>query len=313
MDTSLFVRYFQEGNSRPPPPVLKIPGFVHPVTEHYLEDLDAIFCNSKLTFSSSSTSQSDFSYDEDDEGNDDDYDDNNNDISDDDGVDEGGEQEETCSDNECKMDQPRCRPSIGAPPPRVINLEQKYRDHRVFPLIAKTVLHADKLGTAAGDDGAILVFMSGIGEISRALAEITQLAGRLGRLQSLWLLPLHGSLTAADQQKVFQRPKRGMRKVVVCTNVAETSITIDDCVYVIDSGKMKEMQYEAEGRLSALVEKDVSAANARQRRGRAGRVRPGHCFRLFTRAKCEALPAHQTPEIHREFDGMHFYMFYLID
>ena len=281
MNTSMFVRYFQEGGS-PPPPVVKIPGFVHPVTEHYLEELDTLFSSSP----SSSAAADDY-----------------NDECEEDDDDEVGEEEGELTTPPSSSDiYPRNnsqRVAVGSAP-RVINYEQKYSAHRLFPLIAKTVMHADSLGTAAGDDGAILVFMSGIGEISRALTEITQLAGRMGRLQSLWLLPLHGSLTAADQQRVFQRPKRGLRKVVVCTNVAETSITIDDCVYVIDSGKMKEMQYEAEGRLSSLVEKDVSAANARQRRGRAGRVRPGHCFRLFTRAKSNALPAHQTPEIHRK-------------
>ena len=170
--------------------------------------------------------------------------------------------------------------------------------------MARAVLHADSLGLAEGmrDDrtGAVLVFMSGTGEISWAITAIQQLAARLGRTQALWVLPLHGALAAADQQRVFQRPKPGVRKIVVCTNVAETSITIDDCVFVVDSGKMKEMRYEAESRVSVLVETEVSLANARQRRGRAGRVRPGHVFRLYTRHThdCRLLP-HQPPEIHR--------------
>mmetsp|Transcript_34742 Transcript_34742/g.64848 ORF Transcript_34742/g.64848 Transcript_34742/m.64848 type:complete len:1105 (-) Transcript_34742:639-3953(-) len=272
MDAAQFVRYFQTAGS-PPPPVLTIPGFVHPVQEHYLEDLD-----SQLYASSKDQDLAQLEEPEEEEG------DSDDDPMTDPAGQEGQEQQHK---------------HATPPSSRRVNLEQKYGGHRLFPLIAKTVLHAHQMGHDAGDDGAVLVFMSGIGEISRALAAIEQLAERLGCRRDLWLLPLHGSLSPAEQQKVFQRPQRGVRKVVVCTNVAETSITIDDCVFVIDSGKMKLMQYEAEGRLSSLEEQDVSAANARQRRGRAGRVRPGHCFRLFTRQKHASLSPHQSPEIHR--------------
>ena len=278
MDTSTFLQYFSNGQTLPP--IINIPGFVHPVAEYYLEDLESVFSTSPLSIKERKRSDNS-RFDDDDD------DDALDRITEEDSAQEfeGLTNEKTC----CNEEETH----------RKINYEQKYRGHRLYPLIAKTVIHADRLGTGANDDGAILVFVSGVGEVTRTITEISQLAIRMGQSNRLHILPLHGSLTASEQHKVFQRPKKGQRKVVVSTNVAETSITIDDCVFVIDSGRMKEMAFEPESRLSALAEIDISAANARQRRGRAGRVRPGHCFRLFTRAKCKALAPHQTPEIHR--------------
>jgi len=147
----------------------------------------------------------------------------------------------------------------------------------------------------AGSDGSILIFMSGGAEISRATSCIERKCG-----SGLQVLPLHGGLSGKDQSRVFQRPPKGVRKVVVSTNVAETSITIDDVVFVIDSGKMKETQYDPANRMSMLVETWVSRASARQRRGRAGRVREGECFKLYTQKRHdEYFSQAQLPEIHR--------------
>lgn len=266
MDASKFVGYFEDIR----PPVINIPGFVFPVEEHYLDELDAIFSAPKTNFSAF-----DKPVDEDEDA-DSASDDLNEDIS------KTSEQVEGFKLEERKT-----------------NYEQKYSGHRLYPLVAKTVLHADRLGADAGDDGAVLVFMSGSQEIHRAISAMQDLFSRLRRLDDFWILPLHGALTAAEQSRVFQRPPSGRRKVVVSTNVAETSITIDDCVFVVDSGKMKQMQFEAESRVSSLREVNLSLANARQRLGRAGRVRPGHCFRLYTRQQMAAWPPHPTPEIHR--------------
>ncbi|KAH8052988.1 helicase [Aureococcus anophagefferens] len=94
-----------------------------------------------------------------------------------------------------------------------------------------------------------------------------------------WVLPMHGGLTSRDQHRVFQRPPPGARKVVVATNVAETSITIDDVDCVVDLGRVKELRYRA---------------------GRAGRVRAGACYRLYPRKlHDEGLPAHTAPEMLR--------------
>ena len=78
------------------------------------------------------------------------------------------------------------------------------------------------------------------------------------------------------------------RKIVLATNIAETSVTIDDVVHVVDCGRAKETAYDAERRLAVLEEQWVSIASARQRRGRAGRVRPGHCWRLYPQTFVEA-------------------------
>ena len=106
------------------------------------------------------------------------------------------------------------------------------------------------------------------------------------------LLPLHGELPAAEQSKVFAPPPRGQRKVVLCTNVAETSLTVDDCCLVIDSGRQKSAEYDALNATSELVLGWTPLASRKQRRGRAGRTRAGQYWALYTRATHRALPAH---------------------
>ena len=86
--------------------------------------------------------------------------------------------------------------------------------------------------------GTVLIFLPGIAEIQRALDRVTDLAKR-GTAGSLWPVPVHGSLSPAEQQKVFQAPPGGARKVVLATNICETSITIDDCIVVIDTGRAR--------------------------------------------------------------------------
>ena len=168
-----------------------------------------------------------------------------------------------------------------------------------YGLVASAVLHADAEGLRVRDDGAILVFMSGTAEISRAIEAIKRLARDAGRIDALQIIPLHGSLTSKDQARIFKSPPKGIRKIVVSTNVAETSITINDCSFVIDSGRMKETRYNPASRMSMLVEDWISLASARQRRGRAGRVRNGRCFRLWTKSAMSRLDPSQSPEIMR--------------
>ena len=99
------------------------------------------------------------------------------------------------------------------------------------------------------------------------------------------ILPLHGSLPPAQQAAVFRHYGRGRRKIVLATNVAETSVTISDITVVIDTGRMKEMQYDATGGVAKLADVWVSQASARQRRGRAGRVRCTCC--ILSRWLCQ--------------------------
>jgi len=113
------------------------------------------------------------------------------------------------------------------------------------------------------------------------------------------ILHLHGSLAPDEQQLVFRRPPVGKRKIVLATNVAETSITIDDVTVVIDTFRVKENTFDALNQMSKLQETWTSVAASKQRRGRAGRVRPGTCYRLIPRAMLDTLSQQTTPEIMR--------------
>ncbi|SJX64352.1 uncharacterized protein SRS1_14994 [Sporisorium reilianum f. sp. reilianum] len=145
--------------------------------------------------------------------------------------------------------------------------------------------------------GAILVFCPGVGEIRQAIDAIsTSLRGQ----SKVEILPLHANLSPDEQRRVFQPVRTGHRKIVVSTNVAETSITIPDVSYVVDTGRVKETRFEPESGLTRLVECWASRAACKQRRGRAGRVRAGECFRLYSRFVDEKrMAAQQTPEMRR--------------
>lgn len=132
---------------------------------------------------------------------------------------------------------------------------------------------------------AILVFLPGMGEIRR-LNDLLSVHPAFGsdKRDGGWLVyPLHSTIASEDQEAAFLVPPKGMRKIVIATNIAETGITIPDITCVIDSGKHKEMRFDEKKQLSRLIETFVSRANAKQRRGRAGRVQEGMCFHLFTK------------------------------
>lgn len=162
-----------------------------------------------------------------------------------------------------------------------------------YDLITNLVQHIDR---ELGDkDGAILVFLPGVAEIDRCCNSITSASAR-----RFHVLPLHASLSPAEQRKVFPLAPTGKRKIVVSTNVAETSITIPDIVAVIDSGKVKETRYDATSRSMQLIDCWTSKAAAKQRRGRAGRVRKGTCYKLFTQVmEGKEMPDRPLPEILR--------------
>lgn len=159
-----------------------------------------------------------------------------------------------------------------------------------YDLIAATVEYIDsQLGEQAG---AILIFLPGTLEIDRCLAAIN-------RIPNTHTLPLHASLLPAEQRRVFQSPPRGMRKVIAATNVAETSITIEDVVAVIDTGRVKETSYDPKDNMVRLQEVWASQAACKQRRGRAGRVRAGICYKLYTRKAESNMAQRPDPEIRR--------------
>lgn len=144
---------------------------------------------------------------------------------------------------------------------------------------------------------AILVFLPGI-------AEIRQLNDMLVSHPSFdanWLVyPLHSTISSEDQQAAFLLPPPGVRKIVLATNIAETGVTIPDITCVVDTGKHKEMRFDERRQLSRLTQSFISRANAKQRRGRAGRVQEGLCFHLFTKYRHDNLMTdQQTPEMLR--------------
>jgi ATP-dependent RNA helicase DHX57 len=148
--------------------------------------------------------------------------------------------------------------------------------------------------------GGILCFLPGVYEITKLCGMLEQSITHRETREKYWIIPLHGSLSSSNQQKVFATAPSNTRKIVVATNIAETSITVNDVLYVIDSGKMKQTEYDPEKKMSALVEVFVSKAAANQRRGRAGRVKEGTCYKMYSSVVHEeVLPSHQLPELHR--------------
>ncbi|KAJ9554205.1 hypothetical protein OSB04_018250 [Centaurea solstitialis] len=171
--------------------------------------------------------------------------------------------------------------------------------------------------------GAVLVFMTGWDDIN-SLKEKLQAHPFLGDPSRVLLLACHGSMASSEQisslgfinygfglnvmhfllhlvpmRLIFERPEPGVRKIVLATNMAETSITIDDVVFVIDCGKAKETSYDALNNTPCLLPAWISKGSAKQRRGRAGRVQPGECYHLYPKCVYDAFPDYQLPEILR--------------
>uniref|UniRef100_A0A8C2SXM1 Putative ATP-dependent RNA helicase DHX57 n=1 Tax=Coturnix japonica TaxID=93934 RepID=A0A8C2SXM1_COTJA len=149
--------------------------------------------------------------------------------------------------------------------------------------------------------GAVLIFLPGLAEIKMLYEQLQSNALFNNRHSKRCVVyPLHSSLSSEEQQSVFLRPPAGVIKIIISTNIAETSVTIDDVVYVIDSGKMKEKRYDPSKGMESLEDTFVSRANALQRKGRAGRVASGVCFHLFTSHHYNhQLIKQQLPEIQR--------------
>lgn len=149
--------------------------------------------------------------------------------------------------------------------------------------------------------GDILVFLTGQDEIEAAEQNITEISRKLGsRVPELVICPIYANLPSELQSKIFEPTPEGSRKVVLATNIAETSLTIDGIVYVIDPGFVKENIYNPATGMSKLVAVPCSRASANQRSGRAGRVGPGKCFRLYTKwAFMNEMEESTTPEIQR--------------
>ncbi|KAL1464523.1 hypothetical protein WDU94_004159 [Cyamophila willieti] len=145
--------------------------------------------------------------------------------------------------------------------------------------------------------GAVLVFLPGwdaINSLHRSLCE-----SKFFNSSRFQIIPLHSMLPTVSQKAIFNTPPEGVRKIVLATNIAETSITIDDIVYVVDCGKTKMNNFDVKDNIATLKPEWISLANSRQRRGRAGRVQEGLCYHLYSRAREQTFQDYPLPEIQR--------------
>lgn len=148
--------------------------------------------------------------------------------------------------------------------------------------------------------GDILVFLTGREEIDSAVqAVVDRLLDMPPQKQKLQPLPLYAGLSTEEQMYIFDKPPENTRKVVFSTNIAEASVTIDGIVFVVDCGFLKLRAYNPQTGIDALTTTAVSKASASQRAGRAGRTKPGKCFRLYTEEAFDELAEFNIPEVQR--------------
>ncbi|XP_060769254.1 3'-5' RNA helicase YTHDC2 isoform X2 [Neoarius graeffei] len=152
----------------------------------------------------------------------------------------------------------------------------------------------------SSDEGAVLIFLPGYDEIvglrDRILYDDKRFVDQQHRYQ---VFTLHSNMQSLDQRKVLKPSPVGVRKIILSTNIAETSITINDVVFVIDSGKVKEKAFDALNHVTMLKMVWISKASALQRKGRAGRCRPGICFHLFSQLRFNNMLEYQVPQLLR--------------
>ncbi|KAL9102070.1 MAG: hypothetical protein Q9163_002750 [Psora crenata] len=165
-----------------------------------------------------------------------------------------------------------------------------------FGLIVSTVAHIAK----ATDEGAILVFLPGLEEIVRVEGDLKSASLDIDLTDSsrFKVYMLHSSITAT-QQTIFEPVPEGCRKIILSTNIAETSVTIPDVQHVIDAGKLREKQYDQTRRITTLACTWISKSNSKQRAGRAGRVQHGNYYALFSKERYDSLRAIGLPELLR--------------
>ena len=165
--------------------------------------------------------------------------------------------------------------------------------HRIHEAAASAVARALR----EEPEGDLLAFLPGMGEIARTLARLDEHRHQLPNADRLRILPLYGHLSKEEQDRAIRPSIAGERKVVLATSIAETSLTIDGVRIVVDAGLSRVSRFNPAAGLSRLVTVRVARASAEQRRGRAGRLAPGVCYRLWDqREEVEMLPA-AVPEI----------------
>ncbi|XP_044057640.1 probable ATP-dependent RNA helicase DHX34 isoform X1 [Siniperca chuatsi] len=174
--------------------------------------------------------------------------------------------------------------------------EQSSRSEKLDPRPYLRILQGIDQRYPPEERGDLLLFLSGVAEIS-TIQEACQIYATHTRR---WIvLPLHSTLSLAQQDKVFDIAPPGVRKCIISTNIAETSVTIDGVRFVVDSGKVKEMSFDPKAKMQRLQEFWISRASSEQRKGRAGRTGPGVCYRLYAESDYDAFAPYPVPEIHR--------------
>jgi ATP-dependent helicase HrpB len=175
---------------------------------------------------------------------------------------------------------------------RMFSVETRYLDQLLTGPLDHAVTQTIKRSLAQ-DHGSLLVFLPGMATIRRV--ERMLLDAELG--SSIHIAPLHGELPQAMQDAAIRPAAHGSRKIVLATSIAETSLTIDGIRMVIDSGWLRLPRFDPRSGLTRLETVRITKDSADQRRGRAGRLEPGICYRLWTEKEQAALVAHRPPEI----------------
>lgn len=168
-----------------------------------------------------------------------------------------------------------------------------------YPLVALTIAHV----LQKSDSGHVLVFLPGWEDITNVQRLLLNTSRPLGlnfndtTCYSIHLL--HSTIPLQEQQVIFEPPAPGVRRIILATNIAETSITIPDVVYVVDTAKIKENRYDPQRYMSYLVTAWVGSSNLNQRAGRAGRHRPGEYFGILSKTRADLLSPYQMVEMKR--------------
>lgn len=195
---------------------------------------------------------------------------------------------------------------IGGKVGRIISLEGRMYPVDVLSLESPAEDYVERAVKTVSDihlqepEGDILVFLTGREEIETAAELISERSATLHpKAHALLPLPLYSGLTADQQMYVFEPAPENTRKVILSTNIAEASVTIDGIVYVVDCGFAKLRAYNPSTGIETLTAVPISKSAAVQRAGRAGRTKPGKCFRLYTQQAYESFPDSTVPEIQR--------------